>query len=50
MAEGHARDSTQAFLRFIAIALGFLAELETQLIVAEQLAYYELSHVDGLIE
>ncbi len=39
IAEGSARETTPNFLRFLAIALGSLAELETQLILAERLAY-----------
>ena len=34
IAEGHARTSTKEFARFVAIALGSLAELETHVIVA----------------
>ena len=39
IAEGHSRSSTKDLLRFIAIAKGSLAELETQLIIAQQLGY-----------
>lgn len=41
IAEGAARDSTKEFLQFLATALGSLYELETQLILAEQLLYIE---------
>ena len=37
IAEGHARDSTKDFWRFLSIAQGSLAELETHLILAERL-------------
>lgn len=39
LAEGHTRDSTKEFLHFISIALGSLAELETQLILAQRFKY-----------
>lgn len=39
IAEGHARDSTKDFLRHLSIVQGSLAELETQLILAESLEY-----------
>ena len=41
IAEGCARSSDKESVRFIDIALGSLAELETQLIIAENLNYIE---------
>lgn len=41
IAEGHARDSTKEFLHHLSIGLGSLAELETQLILAERLYYLD---------
>jgi four helix bundle protein len=41
IAEGHARQHRREFKQFLFIALGSLAELETQLIVAEKLNYLE---------
>jgi len=37
LAEGHARSSTKEFVRYISIAMGSLAELETQLLICAKL-------------
>ena len=39
IAEGAARNSRKEFLQFLYVALGSLAELETQLIIAHRLHY-----------
>jgi four helix bundle protein len=39
IAEGQGRNSSKEFGQFLAIALGSLAELETQLIIAEEIGY-----------
>ena len=39
IAEGAARSSDKEFAQFLYIALGSLAELETQLLIAERLGY-----------
>ena len=50
IAEGHARDSTKEYLRFIAIALGSLAEVETQLIISNKLNYINQEKLDEMLE
>jgi four helix bundle protein len=39
IAEGSARNSTKEFIQFLYIALGFAAELETQLILSKNLGF-----------
>lgn len=46
IAEGAARNSDKEFVQFLYIALGSLAEVETQVILAEKLSY--LSNSDDL--
>lgn len=43
IAEGHSRTSTKDYIRFISMAIGSLAELETQLILCCDLGYVELA-------
>ncbi|MGE0827629.1 MAG: four helix bundle protein, partial [Candidatus Binatia bacterium] len=49
LAEGHSRDSTPEFLRNISIAMGSLAELETQLLMAERLGYVPKTELTQLL-
>ncbi len=49
IAEGHARSSTRDFLRFLSIASGSLAELETQLILAHRLDYVDQDRLDSTL-
>ncbi|MFA6622064.1 MAG: four helix bundle protein [Candidatus Caldatribacteriota bacterium] len=47
IAEGAARSSKKEFIKFLYIALGSLAELETQIIIASRLGY--LNDLDSLL-
>jgi four helix bundle protein len=50
IAEGHARTSKKEFQYFLSNARGFLAELETQLIIAHQLAYIDETGINQLLD
>ena len=49
IAEGQGRNSTKEFKRFLAISLGSLAELETQLIIAKEIEYLTQYGLDALL-
>ena len=50
IAEGHARDSSKEYLRYISIAMGSLAELETQILISERLNYVTRERSQPLIQ
>jgi len=49
IAEGQSRNSTKEFKQFLAISLGSLAELETQLIIAKEIEYLTQNGLDALL-
>jgi len=50
IAEGHARTSKKEFQYFLSNARGSLAELETQLTIAQQLAYINETVINQLLD
>jgi len=50
ISEGAARSSKKEFIQFLYIALGSLAELETQAIISEKLDYFKNHPLMELIE
>ena len=50
IAEGHARTSQKEFQYFLSNARGSLAELETQLTIAHQLAYRDETVINQLLD
>ncbi len=50
IAEGQSRESRQELIRFCLIAKGSLAELETQLIIAQELDFGDPAEINCLLE
>lgn len=50
IAEGNSRRSTKEFLRFLSISLGSMAELETQVRIAERLGYMNPETLDSALQ
>jgi four helix bundle protein len=50
IAEGHGRFGTGEFLHHLSIAFGSLCEVETQLLIAQQLSYSDGMTIDALME
>jgi four helix bundle protein len=47
LAEGHARDSTKEFIHFIAIAMGSICELETQILLSHRSNYIDKTDLES---
>lgn len=50
IAEGQVRHATKDYIRFLNIALGSTAELETQLLLASDLGYISTENCENLLE
>ena len=50
IAEGFCRKSHKEFKQFLAISLGSMAELETQLIISNNIGYIEQRELDDFLE
>ena len=50
LAEGHARGSTKEFVRYVAMAMGSLAEIETQLLICMNLDIAPQASVRHLLD
>ena len=50
IAEGHARETTKDFLRFLSIAQGSLAELETHLMLAQRFGYVNENELEKIMQ
>ncbi|MEK6746323.1 MAG: four helix bundle protein [Pseudomonadota bacterium] len=49
IAEGRSRQSTKEYIRFLDIAYGSLAELETQLFISKELGYIDGDKLDNAL-
>jgi len=50
IAEGHGRKTPKEMIRFALIAMGSLAELETQLIIAGKLKYSGKEYIESILQ
>ncbi len=50
IAEGAARESTKEFIQFLVVARGSLSELETQIVIAEDLGYLREEVAAALVD
>ena len=50
VAEGFRRKHSKEFRQFLSISLGSLAELETHVVIATELAYLSSEVADGMLE